>query len=225
MSAQVAFVVGMSSCGKDIVCQWLAEQWNDIHYISVSDLLKKVSEEGKESVTPTEGMDALDLAVMIRDKLKSGELVPDKITIAVLQQEISTCSKKYIIIDGFPKTTEQCKAWNSALLDGVIYFNCSADDVMNNLKQNGSSTVSNIAAKIQQWTDTTSKVVDYYKESGKIWEVDAAQAPDQVKARCLKVLRETAKWELPVKEGEPVVCECENCQIIAANNSKCCLLL
>lgn len=222
MCASVVFVVGMSSCGKDSVCQWIESQWTEVHYISVSELLKKVSEEGKESITPTEGMDALDLAVMIRDKLKSGELVPDKITISVLQQEISTCGKKYILVDGFPKTTDQCKAWTGAF-DGVLYFNCSADDIMNSFKQSGNTTVANIASKIQQWTDTTSKVVDFYKDSGKLWDINAAQGEDQVKAVCLKTLRQTGGWELATKDTEPVIC-CENCQM-TVGNSKCCILL
>jgi adenylate kinase len=72
--------------------------------------------------------------------MEKGELVPDVVTIRVIRERISApdCAKGFIL-DGFPRTLEQAKALDGALMDKgkaidvVLYIKVSTEELVKRL--------------------------------------------------------------------------------------------
>lgn len=72
-----------------------------------------------------------DVGKLAKTYIDKGQLVPDSVTIAMLEQRIKQGDcKKGFILDGFPRTIEQAKALeNIAEVDAVIQLDVSFDEI------------------------------------------------------------------------------------------------
>lgn len=81
-----------------------------------------------------------ELGTKAKEFVESGRLVPDEITIAMLQDRISQadCDNGFML-DGFPRNTEQAQALDDALskegkqIDKAIYVKVSTDELARRL--------------------------------------------------------------------------------------------
>lgn len=94
---------GPPGSGKGTQAEKLAEKYNILH-ISTGDLFRK--EIGDQS----------ELGQLATQYMKKGELVPDEVTIGMLEAALERHGSTFgVIYDGFPRTVDQAQALDNLL--------------------------------------------------------------------------------------------------------------
>lgn len=72
-----------------------------------------------------------NIGLLAKSYIDKGQLVPDDVTISMLKERIARKDcEKGVILDGFPRTTEQAKALeNITEIDAVIQLDVSFDEI------------------------------------------------------------------------------------------------
>lgn len=100
-------LLGMQGSGKGTQAQLLAKKYQ-IQHISTGDIFR---DNIKNKTILGQKVEAF---------LKKGELVPDALTIAIIEDTLKKCEKGFIL-DGFPRNLEQTKALDTvAAIDLAI---------------------------------------------------------------------------------------------------------
>ena len=98
-------IFGKPGSGKGTQAAMIKDKYGLIH-ISTGDVFRKNTSEGTE------------LGNLAKQYMSKGELVPDKITIAMLESEIKSfmpCNG--FILDGFPRTILQAESLDKLLVN------------------------------------------------------------------------------------------------------------
>jgi adenylate kinase len=109
-------LLGPPGAGKGTQAERLVDQL-DAPHISTGDLFRSHLKDG----TP--------LGLQARKYMDAGELVPDEVTISMVQERLSAESGDRFILDGFPRNPHQAQALDTLLtamgsrLDAVVEFN------------------------------------------------------------------------------------------------------
>lgn len=104
----VIFVLGGPGAGKGTQCAKLVEDYQFVH-LSAGDLLRA------EQARP-----GSQYGQLIADYIKSGQIVPQEITIALLQNAIKESlkeNKHKFLIDGFPRKMDQALKFEEDVSD------------------------------------------------------------------------------------------------------------
>lgn len=113
-------LLGMPGSGKGTQAQFLMDRYG-ILQISTGDMLRAAIKAG----TP-DGLRA-------KANMDKGELVPDDLVIALVQQRVAQpdCAKGFIL-DGFPRTIQQAEALRNASvdIDYVIEIEVSDEEIL-----------------------------------------------------------------------------------------------
>lgn len=110
--------LGPPGAGKGTVAVKISEELG-IPHISTGDLFRKAIKNQTE------------LGRKVKSILDSGELVPDDVTVALVQERLTQeDTAKGFILDGFPRTIPQAEALNTiTVLDSAVNFSV-ADEVL-----------------------------------------------------------------------------------------------
>jgi adenylate kinase len=118
---------GPPGVGKGTQAKLLTEEFNSAH-ISTGDLLR----DAVQRKTP--------LGIKAKEYMDAGNLVPDEIMIALIEEVLSSeKARKSFILDGFPRTVAQAKALDEMFdrmgikLDAVISLRVEHDEVIRRL--------------------------------------------------------------------------------------------
>ena len=108
-AAPVLILLGPPGAGKGTQAKKLKEQLGYAH-ISTGDLLRAAVKEGTELGQQAKGF------------MDAGQLVPDDLVIAMLEEAISTPeAQRGFLLDGFPRTMPQAQALDAAVtIDKVV---------------------------------------------------------------------------------------------------------
>ena len=138
-----------------------------------------------------------DLGKKAREYMDKGQLVPDEVTIAMLERKM----KKHpevngYILDGFPRTIAQCEALDSFLksrdeqVDRLIALVVPEKELITRLlergKTSGRSDDANedvIQNRINVYQKETAPVFGYYDEKGLSVEIEGVGAIDEIHER------------------------------------------
>ena len=120
-------LLGAPGAGKGTQAAFISDSLGLAHVAS-GDLFRKAQNNGSE------------LGALVRSYMEKGELVPDVVTIRVILERISApdCAQGFIL-DGFPRTLEQAKALDEALMergkamDVVLYIKVSTEELVKRL--------------------------------------------------------------------------------------------
>ncbi|MFA6844318.1 MAG: adenylate kinase [Sphaerochaetaceae bacterium] len=114
--------LGPPGAGKGTVAA-LAKEYYQIPHISTGDLFRSNIKNGTE------------LGKQVKSILASGELVPDSVTIAMVENRLKdTDARKGYILDGFPRTIFQAEALAGlSEVDEVINFMLSDEEIIKRL--------------------------------------------------------------------------------------------
>lgn len=120
-------LLGAPGSGKGTQAGLAAEKL-EISHIASGDLFRAAVNRGDE------------LGKQVKSYMEKGLLVPDDITIKMIMQRMSQpdCAKG-LMLDGFPRTLEQAKALDKAMvesrseIDRVIYINVPTDELVRRL--------------------------------------------------------------------------------------------
>lgn len=153
-------LIGPQGSGKSTQAKLLSEYLN-IPVISTGDIFRSLSESESEE------------GERIRAILEEGKLVDDKTTAEIVKKRLE--GKEDFIMDGYPRTIEQMKIFDPGF-DKVIYLDVPQDMVINRLMLRGRAddTSELIRRRLDLYYKQTQPLLDYYKELGKLVEVDGS---------------------------------------------------
>ena len=172
-------------------------------HVSTGDLLRAaVAEE-----TP--------LGQQAKDYMDRGELVPDTLVVALVQQRLdaggdsSGSRPSGYLLDGFPRNASQAEALQRVLGEGqgvdlVVHMRLDDDEIVRRLLARGrkDDTEEVIRNRLKVYHAETTPLVDYYKERGILQSVDAFGSIEDVATRIREALASSdGDAERPSKEA------------------------
>jgi adenylate kinase len=120
-------ILGAPGAGKGTQAQNIAAEMK-LEHIASGDLFRQAIEKGNE------------LGVMVKEYMKKGTLVPDKLTIQMILRRLGVEeSENGVVLDGFPRNIKQAVALDAALkeqgkgIDKAVYIEVSEKELAGRL--------------------------------------------------------------------------------------------
>ncbi|MGB0887187.1 MAG: adenylate kinase [Vicingaceae bacterium] len=172
---------GPPGAGKGTQAEKLVNKYNLVH-LSTGDIfranIKGETELGKLAKTYIDG----------------GNLVPDEVTIKMLESEVDKNPEaKGFIFDGFPRTTTQAEALEAFLasketaISVMLALNVSEEELIKRLllrgKDSGRADDANeevIANRIKVYNEQTAVVADFYSAQNKFEKIDGIGSIEEI---------------------------------------------
>lgn len=143
-----------------------------------------------------------ELGDLAKSYIDKGELVPDEVTIKMLEAEVDAhADAEGFIFDGFPRTTAQAKALDSfletknAAISVMLALSVPDEELKDRLKKraevSGRSDDADpeiIANRISVYKNETAPVAEYYKAQGKYEEVDGVGSIDEISEKLFEAI-------------------------------------
>ena len=175
---------GPPGAGKGTQAERIKNHYSLIH-LSTGDIFRNNIRESTE------------LGVMAKEFMDKGELVPDQVTIKMLESEVNKHPESSgFIFDGFPRTTQQAKALDDFLssknlsITKMLALEVPNDELISRLflrgKQSGRADdqdKSIIANRIKVYENQTAVLAEYYKAQNKLATVNGVGSVDQITER------------------------------------------
>ncbi|KAA8909183.1 UMP-CMP kinase [Sphaerosporella brunnea] len=191
----VIFVLGGPGVGKGTQCSNLVKDYGFVH-LSAGDLLRQ--EQNREGS---------EFGELIRTYIKEGKIVPMEVTVALLENAmkdaIATEGKHKFLIDGFPRKLDQAHKFEEEVCPSafVLFFDCTEDVMLKRLLKRGESSgreddnIESIKKRFRTFKETSYPVVEYFRNQGKVVDVDATASVDAVYAHVKQQLKDRLKSE------------------------------
>jgi adenylate kinase len=164
---------GPPGSGKGTQAEKLIAQYNLFH-ISTGDMFRFELSNNTE------------LGKLARSYMDKGQLVPDSVTISMLEKRVEENPHvKGFIFDGFPRTIAQAEALDSFLMgrgqsiSGLIELAVDEDEIVKRVLLRGKTSgraddndESIIRKRIAVYRNETTPVATYYGKSGKSFKIE-----------------------------------------------------
>lgn len=184
----VIFVLGGPGAGKGTQCAKLVNEKGFVH-LSAGDLLR--AEQAREGSKYGE---------LIATYIKEGNIVPQEVTIALLQQAITESYEKgntKFLVDGFPRKMDQALTFEEQIAKSAftLFFECPENVMLERLLERGKTSgraddnVESIKKRFRTFIDTSMPVVDYFDKQNKVVKVRCDHPVDQVYGEVLDALK------------------------------------
>lgn len=182
---------GKPGAGKGTQAEFLKEKYN-LKHISTGDVFRFNIKNNTE------------LGVLAKSYMDKGDLVPDEVTIKMLQDEVEkNGDASGFIFDGFPRTTAQAKALDTFLMskdmkiNATIALDANDEVLIQRLLERGKVSgrpddqdENKIRNRFDEYNQKTAPLKDYYEAQGKFQSVNGIGAIDDITARLAKVIEE-----------------------------------
>jgi len=166
-------IFGPPGCGKGTQSHLMVDKYNLIH-LSTGDIFRK---NIKQKTT---------LGNLAKNYMDQGKLVPDQVTIDMLNEEMNTfTNSEGFIFDGFPRTLDQAKALDSLLLNSnqkislTLSLDVSEKELLKRLILRGKDSgriddqnESIIKNRIDVYKNQTLILKDYYEKKGYFFQIN-----------------------------------------------------
>jgi len=177
-------IFGKPGSGKGTQASFLKEKYS-LYHISTGDLFRKnISNKTK-------------LGIEAKSYLDNGDLVPDSVTIKMLENEVLQNKKvKGYIFDGFPRTLAQAKSLDTFLnsinlkINATIALDVDENELITRLLDRGKTTnrsddqdLEKIKNRFNEYNNKTSILIDFYDKQGKFYSVDGKGSVDDITIR------------------------------------------
>lgn len=143
-----------------------------------------------------------ELGKLAKSFIDKGELVPDSVTISMLESEVSKHENpKGFIFDGFPRTSPQAEALDKFLESRGTAITCMLAleveeeelraRLLNRAKTSGRPDDANpdvIRNRIDVYNRETAPVADFYKNQGKYRGIDGIGSIDEISERLFSAI-------------------------------------
>lgn len=175
---------GPPGAGKGTQAERLTEKYNLVH-LSTGDIFRSNIKGETE------------LGKLAKTYMDAGNLVPDEVTIKMLEAEVDARPEANgFIFDGFPRTEPQAKAldsfMNSKGVSITLMLALTVDDeelkkrLLKRAETSGRSDDADpeiIENRISVYKKETAPVADYYRKQHKLAEVDGVGSIDEISER------------------------------------------
>jgi adenylate kinase len=181
-------IFGPPGAGKGTQSQKLIDKYQLIH-ISTGDLFRAHITEK----TP--------LGLKVSELIAEGQLVPDAITIAMLEEEVDKNPQaKGFIFDGFPRTVPQAQALDEFLeskggtITGVVALDVDQEELTKRIAQRQKETgrvddqADKLQKRIEEYFNKTIHVLPYYQSQNKLSKVNGIGKIDDIFADLCAVI-------------------------------------
>ena len=182
---------GKPGAGKGTQAEFLKEKYN-LKHISTGDLFRYNIKNGTE------------LGQLAKSFIDKGELVPDNVTIQMLEAAVDqNPDASGFIFDGFPRTTAQAKALDVFLdgkemkIDATIALEAIDEELIERLLERGKVSgrtddqdVGKIRNRFDEYNEKTAPLKEFYEAQGKFHSVNGIGEIEAVTRRLGKVIEE-----------------------------------
>jgi adenylate kinase len=180
---------GPPGAGKGTQAAKLTSKYNLVH-LSTGDIFR-ANIKGQT-----------ELGTLAKSYIDKGELVPDSVTINMLESEVDKNPEAQgFIFDGFPRTTPQAEALSTFLeskgtaITVMTALSVSEDELVNRFllrgKDSGRADDQDegvIRNRISVYNDQTAVVADYYSAQDKFEEIDGVGAIEEIFERLCQAI-------------------------------------
>lgn len=182
-------IFGKPGSGKGTQADFLKNKY-DLYHISTGDLFRKnITTETK-------------LGLEAKSYLDNGDLVPDTVTIKMLENEVLLNKDvKGYVFDGFPRTLNQAESLDFFLesinlnINATIALDVSEDELISRLLERGKITnrsddqdVNKIKNRFNEYNNKTSILINFYKNQNKFYSVDGKGSVDDITSRLFNLI-------------------------------------
>ena len=182
-------IFGKPGSGKGTQANFLKEKYS-LYHISTGDLFRKnISNKTK-------------LGIEAKSYLDSGDLVPDSVTIKMLENEVLQNKKvKGYIFDGFPRTLAQAKSLDTFLnsinlkINATIALDVDENELITRLLDRGKTRnrsddqdLEKIKNRFNEYNIKTSVLINFYNKQGKFYSVDGKGSVDDITSRLFDLI-------------------------------------
>ena len=180
---------GKPGSGKGTQAEFVRKSYNLVH-ISTGDVFR------------TNIAKNTDLGILAKSYMDKGDLVPDDVTIKMLEEEVNKNQhSKGFIFDGFPRTTKQAEILDKFLGDQNLKISMTiALDVDEKIlikrlldrgKQSGRSDdqdIIKIQNRFDEYNKKTLELIDFYKAQNKFFSIDGSGTINEITQRLFKTI-------------------------------------
>jgi len=180
---------GKPGAGKGTQADFLKHKYNLVH-LSTGDIFRFNMKNDTE------------LGKLAKSYIDNGDLVPDEVTINMLQDEVEKNPQaKGFLFDGFPRTIAQAEALDKFLagknqeITATVALEANDEILVQRLLERGKTSgraddqdEEKIRNSYQEYNEKTAPLMDYYKAQHKFYAVDGIGTIEEVTERLSLVL-------------------------------------
>jgi len=180
---------GKPGAGKGTQAEFLKNQYELVH-ISTGDIFRSNIKN------------ATDLGKLAQSFMDKGDLVPDSVTIKMLEAEVEkNTTAKGFIFDGFPRTTAQADALDSFLLKkemqitATIALEASDDELVERLLKRGETSgrtddqdEAKIRNRFEEYNQKTAPLQEFYSNQDKFYSVNGIGSIEEITTRLKNII-------------------------------------
>jgi adenylate kinase len=195
-------LIGPPGSGKGTQGERLAARLG-VQHIAAGDLLR--AEVAAQSA----------LGLQVGEMMQRGDLVPDEVVLQLLLPKVlAAADSGGYVLDGFPRSVEQAVEARKlaqqagASPDAVVYLDVPSAELMRRIlaraqvEGRADDNQETVANRLRVFDEATRPLVDYYRERGLLYVIDAARDADPVTAAILVAVRPDAA-ETDAVQTEP----------------------
>jgi len=171
-------IFGPPGAGKGTQAKLISEKYG-IPHLSTGEIFRSAI----KNKTP--------LGKEVKSILDAGDLVPDDKVVALVEEELK--NKKYddgYILDGFPRTVPQAKAFDAILdkkdksLDAFLQLEVPEDELVERILSRGEGRSDDTPEKVKNrlavYYDETEPVLNYYKKQSVVQSINGVGSIDEI---------------------------------------------
>jgi len=179
---------GPPGSGKGTQALLLKEKYNLLH-ISTGDMFRMHTKSNTA------------LGLRVKEIMDSGELVPDSITIEMLEEEVQNNPQvRGFIFDGFPRTVPQAEALDAFLeskgekIDAVVQLNVSEEEIKSRIAEREKISgrpdddATKLLKRLEEYFNKTIHVIPYYTAQNKVTKLDGIGEIGDINVAICKVI-------------------------------------
>ncbi len=180
---------GKPGSGKGTQAEHLSEKYK-LYHISTGDLFRKNISQNT------------NLGLLAQSYMDKGELVPDEVTIKMLENEIKeNPQSKGFLFDGFPRTIAQAESLDKFLksidmqINATIALDVDEEELISRIIDRGKTSnrsddqdIEKIQNRFNEYNMKTSTLSKYYKDQKKFFEVDGSGTVDEITMRLFDLI-------------------------------------
>ena len=180
---------GKPGSGKGTQAEHLSRKY-ELYHISTGDLFRKNISH------------STDLGLLAKSYMNKGDLVPDEVTIKMLENEIEENSKsRGFLFDGFPRTIAQAESLDNFLhsinmkINATIALEVDEKELISRIIDRGKTSnrsddqdIKKIENRFNEYNSKTSTLIRYYKDQKKFFEVNGHGSVNNITKRLFDLI-------------------------------------